>query len=81
VSSADERERAALAAGRGVKVVFSFPLLLADRIFGAVIVASKRLFMLSRERVNLLMDLGRQAAMALDRARFYENLEKRQKMA
>jgi GAF domain-containing protein len=81
VSTADERERAALAAGRGVKVVFSFPLLLADTIVGVVIAVSKRLFMPSRERVDLLMDLGHQAAMALDRARLYENLEKKEKMA
>jgi len=80
VSAADERERAALAAGRGVKVVFSFPLLLADAIVGVVIVASKRLFMLSRERVDLLMALGHQAAIAVNHARLYENLEQEEKM-
>ncbi|HVO84387.1 MAG TPA: GAF domain-containing protein [Syntrophobacteria bacterium] len=81
VSAADERERVALAGRRGVKVVFAFPLLLADRIVGVVIAVSKRLFMPSRERVDFLMDLGHQVAMALDRARLYGNLERKEKMA
>ena len=47
---------------------------------GVAMVASKRLFMPSRERVDLLMALGHQAARAVDHARLYDKLEEKEKM-
>jgi K+-sensing histidine kinase KdpD len=75
VSDLEDRERVDLLKKRGLEVVMCVPLITRDRVLGVMNLSAKRDMVLDHGRIDLLITIGNQIAVAVDDARLYKDLE------
>jgi K+-sensing histidine kinase KdpD len=81
VSELEDRERAALLASKGFKVIICVPLIAAGEVVGVMNLASGKLIKLNQEMIDLLEVIGNQISVAVKNAGLYEDvLEKKDKL-
>ena len=74
VSDLQNGARAALLSARGFKVVICVPLIMKDKVVGVLNLASKGAVSLNEKKVDLLLAIGNQIAVAVHVAKIYEDV-------
>ena len=77
VSDLENGARAALLQSKGFKVIICVPLIIKDEVVGVMNLASKRMIGLSEAKVDLLVAIGNQIAIAVNVAKLYEHIWKK----
>jgi signal transduction histidine kinase len=77
VSDLENGTRVSLLHRKGFNVIICVPLIVKDRVVGVMNLASKRMITLSEERIDLLIAIGNQIAIAINVAELYADLEKK----
>ncbi len=75
VSDLENGKRAALLHSKGFKVIICVPLIVKDKVVGVMNLASKRMISLNQEKIDLLVAIGNQIAIAMNVARLYEDIQ------
>lgn len=77
VSELEDRRRAELLLKQGFEIVICVPLIALDKVFGVMNLASRKVIELDQAKLDLLITVGNQIAVAANDAVLYENLEKK----
>ena len=77
VSDLENGARAVLLHSKGFKVIICVPLIIKDEVVGVMNLASKRMIGLSEAKVDLLVAIGNQIAIAVNVAKLYEHIWKK----
>jgi len=77
VSDLENRARSVLLQSKGFKVIICVPLIIKDEVLGVMNLASKRMIALSEAKVDLLVAIGNQIAIAVNVAKLYEHIWKK----
>ena len=77
VSDLENGTRAALLLSKGFKVIICVPLIVKDRVVGVMNLASKRMISLNEAKIDLLIAIGSQIAIAINVAKLYEDIRKK----
>lgn len=77
VSDLENGKRAALLRSMGFKVIIAVPLIIKDKVVGVMNLASKRTISLTQEKIDLLVAIGNQIAIAANVAKLYEKTQKK----
>lgn len=77
VSELEDRDRAALLASKGFKVIICVPLIAAGEVVGVMNLASGKLIKLDQEMIDLLEVIGNQISIAVKNAGLYEDVLKK----
>ena len=77
VSELEDKERAALLASKGFKIIICVPLIAAGEVVGVMNLASGKLIKLDQEMIDLLEVIGNQISVAIKNAGLYENILKK----
>jgi K+-sensing histidine kinase KdpD len=77
VSDLENGTRAALLLSKGFKVIICVPLIVKDRVVGVMNLASKRMVSLTEAKIDLLIAIGSQIAIAINVAKLYEDIRKK----
>ncbi len=77
VADLEDKERAALLQRKGFKVVICVPLILRDKVVGVMNLGSKRMISLTEAKIDLLVAIGSQIAIAINVAKLYEDIRKK----
>lgn len=72
----EDKNRAALLAGKGFKTVVCVPLILADRVGGVMNLATGKKVRVTAQEVDFLTALGNQIAVGVNHARLYQDLNR-----
>lgn len=72
VSDLEDKERAALLSSHGLKYIVCVPLMVMDRVFGVMNLATDKALRLDRNRIALLVAIGNATAIAADRATIHQ---------
>jgi signal transduction histidine kinase len=75
VSDLENGSRARFLLDKGFKVIICVPLIVRDEVLGVMNLASKRMFSLSQKKIDLMIAIGNQIAIAINVARLYEQIE------
>ncbi len=79
VADLENGARAALLRNRGFKVIICVPLIVKDRVMGVMNLASKRMIPLSQQKIDLLVAIGNQIAVAVNVAGLYRDIQEKAK--
>jgi len=74
VSDLENGTRAALLHSKGFNVVICVPLIVRDKVLGVMNLASKRMISLDEAKIDLLVAIGNQIAVAINVAELYEDI-------
>ena len=77
VSELENGKRTTLLQGMGFKVIICVPLIVKDTVVGVMNLASKRVVRLTEEKIDLLVAIGNQIAIAVNVSRAHEEVQKR----
>jgi K+-sensing histidine kinase KdpD len=77
VSDLENGTRTALLQSRGFKVIICVPLIVKDKVVGVMNLASKRMISLTEEKIDLLVAIGNQIAIAINVAKVHEEVQKK----
>ncbi|MDY6952592.1 MAG: ATP-binding protein [Thermodesulfobacteriota bacterium] len=77
VSDLENGERSAFLSGKGFKVIICVPLIVKDRVVGVMNLAAKRLLSLNERKIDLLVAIGSQIAIATNVAKLHDDLWKK----
>ena len=77
VSDLENGARAVLLQSKGFKVIICVPLIIKDEVVGVMNLAAKRMIALSEAKVDLLVAIGNQIAIAVNVAKLYEHILKK----
>jgi signal transduction histidine kinase len=77
VSDLANGARSALLASKGFKVIICIPLIVKDKVVGVMNLASERLLSLNEAKIDLLVAIGCQIAVATNVAKLHHDLWKR----
>ncbi|NCO60444.1 GAF domain-containing protein [bacterium] len=77
VSDLEDKQRAERLAAMGLKVIICVPLITWERVDGVMNLASKSVVSLDPDKIDLLVTIGNQIAVALHNARLYNELQER----
>lgn len=77
VSDLENGERSALLHGKGFRVIICVPLIVKDQVIGVMNLAFKRSISLSESKMDLLVAIGNQIAIAINVAGLYEKIRKK----
>jgi signal transduction histidine kinase len=77
VSELENGQRSTLLQSMGFKVIICIPLIVRDKVVGVMNLASKRMVQLSEGKIDLLVAIGNQIAIAVNVARVHEEVQKR----
>jgi len=77
ISDLEDRTRAALLQSKGFKVIICVPLIVKDKVVGVMNLSSKRMISLTEPKIDLLIAMGNQIAIAVNVARLYEDIRKK----
>jgi K+-sensing histidine kinase KdpD len=76
VSELENGKRATLLQSMGFKVIICIPLIVKDRVVGVMNLASKRMVQLNEDKIDLLVAIGNQIAIAVNVAKVHEEVQK-----
>ena len=74
VSELENGSRAALLQSKGFRVIICVPLIVKDKVVGVMNLASKRMISLNEAKIDLMIAMGNQIAIAINVARLYEDI-------
>lgn len=77
VSELENGKRATLLQSMGFKVIICIPLIVKDEVVGVMNLASKRMVQLTEGKIDLLVAIGNQIAVAVNVAKAHEEVQKR----
>ncbi|MDY6837724.1 MAG: ATP-binding protein [Thermodesulfobacteriota bacterium] len=77
VSDLENGERSAFLAGKGFKVIICVPLIVKDKVVGVMNLAAKHLVSLNQRKIDLLVAIGSQIAIATNVAKLHHDLWKK----
>jgi signal transduction histidine kinase len=77
VSDLENGARSALLLSKGFKVIVCVPLMVKDQVMGVMNLASKHMISLNEAKIDLLVAIGSQIAIATDVAKLHEDLRKK----
>lgn len=77
VSDLEDRARAALLRGKGFKVVICVPLIVKGKVVGVMNLASKRALSLNEAKIDLLIAIGSEIAVAINVANLYDDIRRK----
>ncbi|SFM64134.1 GAF domain-containing sensor histidine kinase [Thermodesulforhabdus norvegica] len=77
VEDLGDSERARILRSRGIRIVICVPLLVAGRLEGVMNLGARRSIRLNQNRVDLLMAMGQQIAVALSHCRLMGHLSRK----
>ncbi len=77
VSDLEDKQRAERLAAMGLKVIICVPLITWERVDGVMNLASRSVVSLDTDKIDLLVTVGNQIAVALHNARLYKELQGR----
>jgi K+-sensing histidine kinase KdpD len=77
VSELDNEKRTTLLQGMGFKVIICIPLIVKDKVVGVMNLASKRKVQLTEGKIDLLVAIGNQIAIAVNVSRVHAEVQKR----
>jgi len=77
VSDLENGTRATLLQSKGFKVIICVPLIVKDKVVGVMNLASKRMISLTEEKIDLLVAIGNQIAIAVNIAKLYEAIRQK----
>jgi len=81
ISELDDDKRAELLARYGFEFVICVPLMVRDDIVGVMNLTTKREIQLDRDKIDLLIAIGSQVAIAVDHARLHDFFKRKEKRA
>lgn len=79
VTDLEDKRRAAVLSGMGFKIVICVPLIAMDQVAGVMNLATGRIIALDQGKIDLLMAIGNQIAVAVNNAINHEALENKLK--
>jgi len=74
MSDLEDKTRAAFLMSKGLEVIICVPLIAMDELVGVMNLAAEESFELDRAKIDLLISIGNQFAVAVNNARLYEVL-------
>ena len=77
VAELENGKRTALLESMGFKVIVCIPLIVKDKVVGVMNLASKRMVQLTEGKIDLLVAIGNQIAIAINVAKVHEEVQKR----
>ena len=77
VSELENEKRTAFLQSMGFKVIICVPLIVKDKVVGVMNLASKRMVQLTEGKIDLLIAIGNQIAVAVNVSRAHEEVQKR----
>jgi signal transduction histidine kinase len=77
VSDLENGARAVLLQSKGFKVIICVPLIIKDEVVGVMNLATKRMIALNEAKVDLLVAIGNEIAVAVNVAKLYEHIFKK----
>jgi K+-sensing histidine kinase KdpD len=77
VSDLKNGTRAALLGGQGFKVIICVPLIVKDEVVGVINLASKRMVSLNEAKIDLLVAIGNQIAIAVNVGKLHDEVWKK----
>jgi len=75
ISELENKKRGSLLSGKGFKIIICVPLINMDNVVGVMNLATSGMIQLDRNKVDLLMAIGNQIAVAANNARLYGDLK------
>ncbi|OEU46168.1 MAG: hypothetical protein BBJ60_00680 [Desulfobacterales bacterium S7086C20] len=76
VSDLEDRTRGTLLRAKGFKVIICVPLMVKDKVLGVMNLASKRMISLNEAKIDLLVAIGHQIAVAINVAKLSAGIRK-----
>lgn len=77
VSELEDKKRESLLSGKGLKIIICVPLINMDNVVGVMNLARSGMIQLDHNKVDVLMAMGNQIAVAVNNARLYGDLKKK----
>ena len=77
VSDLKNGSRADLLRSKGLKVIICVPLIVKSKVVGVMNLASKRMISLNQAKIDLLVAIGNQIAVAVNVAKVHEDMQKK----
>jgi signal transduction histidine kinase len=74
VADLEDKKRAALLEGKGLKIVLCVPLIAMDSVVGVMNLASTKIMEFDHKEIDLLISIGNLIAVAANNARLYQDL-------
>ncbi|NVM21058.1 MAG: GAF domain-containing protein [Desulfobacterales bacterium] len=74
VSELENGKRVALLQSKGFKVIICVPLIIKDKVVGVMNLASKKMISLNESKIDLLVAIGNQIAIAVNVARLHKDI-------
>ena len=75
ISELEDKKRESLLSGKGFKIIICVPLINMDNVVGVMNLATSERIQLDQNKVDLLMAIGNQIAVAANNAKLYEDLQ------
>ncbi len=75
ISELKDKKREALLSGKGFKIIICVPLISMDNVVGVMNLATSGMIQLDQNKVDVLMAIGNQIAVAANNARLYGDLK------
>ena len=79
VSELENGNRVSLLHSKGFQVIICVPLIVKDTVVGVMNLASKRMISLNQEKIDLLIAIGNQIAVAINVSKLYEDIRKKKR--
>ena len=77
VSELEDKKRVALLKEKGFKIIICVPMIVMGKVYGVMNLASKNILKLSYQKIDLLMAIGNQIAIAANNILLYEDLNRK----
>lgn len=77
ISDLENETRVAILHSKGFKVIICVPLIVRDKVVGVMNLATKRMISLNEAKIDLLVAIGNQIAIAVNVARLYEDIREK----
>ena len=77
VSELEDKKRESLLSGKGLKIIICVPLINMGNVVGVMNLARSGMIQLDHNKVDVLMAMGNQIAVAVNNARLYGDLKKK----
>jgi len=75
ISELEEKKRESLLSGKGLKIIICVPLIIMGNVVGVMNLATSGMIQIDQNKVDVLMAIGNQIAVAANNARLYGDLK------
>jgi len=75
ISELEDKKRESLLSGKGLKIIICVPLIIMGNVVGVMNLATSGMIQIDQNKVDVLMAIGNQIAVAANNARLYGDLK------